>query len=261
MKQNNNNNWLGWANLTVMILLAILGYFFVQKNTDQLAHYNSEIAKIDLATRWQHNMNTLAESLAKTEESRANAVLAGLNANLARLESEVKGVRDKLDITQKQTQIVAVLGELVGTLKPMLEVTTVKASGNDKKEMVLEYQIANRGKYTAIVERPRIFITTEDPQEMTVVRSELAAGEFYTLGPMNRPGEVYPVSTRLFRVSIFPVKPLPDNYYIYAIFEARTPEYVAGALAPFLAGLVKKEDLAVLSRTTSATTFTIRLKQ
>ena len=122
-----------------MVLLAILGYFFVQRNTDKLAYYNSEIAKIDLATRWQQNMNTLAESLAKTQESKANAVLTGLNANLARLEGEVKGVKDKLDITQKQTQIVAVMAELASSLKPMLEVTTFKASGNDRIEVVLEY--------------------------------------------------------------------------------------------------------------------------
>ena len=95
---------------------------------------------------------------------------------------------------------------------------------------------------------------------MTTVRTELRAGDFYTIGPMNRPGEVYPGSIRPYRVSIFPIKPLPDVYYIVAIFEAHTPDYVAGTLAPFLEGLVKKEDLAVLSRTTSAAEFSIRLR-
>ena len=45
---NQKNNWLGWVNLAVMVMLAILGYFFVQRNTDKLAYYNSEIAKNEL---------------------------------------------------------------------------------------------------------------------------------------------------------------------------------------------------------------------
>ena len=243
---NQNKNWLGWLNLVVMVILAVLGYIFVQRNTAQLAYYNTEIAKIDLATRWGKNMQVLAESFAKTEESRANAVLARLNANLARLEGEVKSVKDRQEIWLKQTQVLTVFSEFMNNMRPKatvipLDLRTVRDG------FVLRYKLENYGKYPVEFSRPTMIIAREKLREGEEARGELRFGEDYTLESLSRPGEISGGASQEYQVRVIPLKSLPGVIYTWLTFPIQTPKAIVHTLAPFVEGLMKEQDLNTLS--------------
>ena len=242
----NQKNLLGWINLFVMVLLAVLGYVFVQRNTDKLAYYNGEIAKIDLATRWQQNMNALAESLAKTQESKANSVLAGLNANLARLETEVKSVKDRQDISLKQTQILAVLGDFINGIRPhgavkLLE-PAVAADG-----VFLRYKLENYGKYPLEFGRPTLWLAREKLKEGEEAVGALEVGRDYIIESLIRPGEISPGTPYEYQVHVVALKPLPKMLHSFLSFPVQTPKAIVSGIAPFLGGLMKEDDLYKLS--------------
>lgn len=242
----NQKNLLGWINLLVMMLLAILGYIFVQRNTDKLAYYNSEIAKIDLATRWQQNMNTLTESISKTQESKANTVLAGLNANLARLEGEVKNVKDRQEISLKQTQILSVVGDFINSIRPQGVIKplepAVAADG-----VYLRYKLENYGKYPLEFGKPTLWLASEKLKEGEEAKGALEIGRDYIIEYLPRPGEISPGSSYEYQVHVMPLKSFPKNLHSFLSFPIQTPKAIVSRMAPFLGGLMKEEDLYKLS--------------
>ena len=284
-----DKNVLGWVNVAAIVVIAVLGYVLVNrhvdvlnKNTAALADYNKEIAKIDLSTRWQQNIATLAEDLEKARESKANTTLAELNANLARLEGEVKYTRDKLDIMQRQTQVVAVFGEFMNYIHPNVVVKSAQSfefvnEGYPKIDpqksircfgrVRLVYEITNLGKYIAIVDSPEIILSRLEFKEGQPIEMEgrLRIGEDYKLTSLPIPGEVYPHNTNRYEVFVIPPEPpyltrlsrpafalgkseFPYVCYIATIFKVRTADQIVDSLSPLLEGLTTKEALVASSK-------------
>ncbi len=242
----NQKDRLGWVNLVVMIVLAILGYVFVERNTDKLAYYNSEIAKIDLATRWQQNMNALTESIAKTQESKANATLTELNANLARLEGEVKSIKDRQEISLRQTQILSIVGDFINSIRPHGAIKpsepALAADG-----VYLRYKLENYGKYPLEFGKPNLWLASEKLKEGEEAKGALEIGRDYLIEYLSRPGEISAGSSREYQVHVISVKGFPRTLHSFLNFPVQTPKAIVSGMAPFIGGLMKEEDLYKLS--------------
>lgn len=88
-------------------------------------------------------------------ESNANTELLNVTTQLQKMESELKGLKDRVDISQRRTQLSADVMQVLSDLVPKISVKPTNSTWNaDTRTLTMELTIENSGQWTFDVGRP-----------------------------------------------------------------------------------------------------------
>lgn len=262
-----------------------LNYFLVDiykaqenKANAALSNVETKIREVDLSTEAFKNMLESERVRLQTEESKANATLLNvetkikgidlsimkyekglelegkeLKISLDRLETEVKNVKDNLEIYQKKSQVSTTVAEFLNNLQPNLELKSIDEKffvDRSSKRTTFYFSLKNSGKFNIIIDKPTIIIATKEiTQGQEITEGLLKMDEDYSFN--NQPitvGLFPPGRVQNYHVDIAFKKDMPEQIYLYIRFETRTHDKIINFVVRSTEGLLDKEDLVEHSK-------------
>jgi len=151
-------------------------------------------------------------------ESEANTKLTQVTTHLQNMESEVKGLRDRLDISQRRTQLSADVMQVLSGLVPKISVRPTNSTWNaDTRTLTMELTIENSGQWTFDVGRPLLqFSKTPIGKGHP---EELFSQEEYSVGANDR-NTLWPGTTTADVIEIVFHKPVEAPVYARVAYPA-----------------------------------------
>lgn len=265
-------NWIEKLTLAIVITGGILGYLLIDryrveesKTRKELNEAHTKIANLELAVKQEKDKLELERGKLLIEESKAGRALTDINAKIASLDLAVKGQRDNLELERQTLQLslykleaqtkLSVLAEFLNNCAPNIELNMV---GSDfvraESKLTVNYSLRNMGKFSCVVEKPEIIVTTEEISDAKPTEAELKEGEDYSLKPPIIIGYFPPNKTNNCPVDITFKKDFPPKTQIFvkAIFAINTHEQILKIAERLTKDSMTKEELLQISKKTYA---------